>query len=156
MARFWRFAQLSDKYSTLKSMDCVTRFNGKLYIGGLRAIDEPDVLKEAEISHVLSALEVDYCEEYDLREYKRLLVQVEDNAEENILVHFGRTNAFLEDALTQGGNVLVHCAMGISRSTTIVCAFMMYEARISPSQALEKTQETRPLCSPNQGFPGAA
>ena len=35
---------------------------GKLFIGGLKALDQPNLLDDAKITHILSILEFDYCE----------------------------------------------------------------------------------------------
>ncbi|THH10128.1 hypothetical protein EW145_g1543 [Phellinidium pouzarii] len=55
-------------------------------------------------------------------------------------------------ASTPKHRVLVHCVMGISRSTTIVCAYLMATRHISPSVALKFIRKRRPLAHPNYGF----
>ena len=125
---------------------------GQLFIGGLRALDRPDLLEEAKITHILSVLEFDYCDYEEFGKYDRLLIQVEDHPRENILGHLSQCNDFLDRALAGGGNVLVHCAMGVSRSATVVCAYLMYKQSLSPEEALRIVREARPLCNPNDGF----
>lgn len=46
----------------------------------------------------------------------------------------------------------MHCAMGKSRSATIVCAYLMWRHRMSPEDALARLNEGRPVCDPNAGF----
>ena len=125
---------------------------GNIFIGGLRALDSPDGLVEAKITHILSVLEFDYCDYEEYKKYERLLVQVEDQPGENLICHFSTTNAFLDSALRAQGVVLVHCAMGVSRSSAVVCAYLMHKQGVSTSQALERVREGRPLCAPNPGF----
>ena len=48
--------------------------------------------------------------------------------------------------------MLVHCLAGASRSPTFVSAFLMEVFRVSPSQALAKIRESRPLVRPILGF----
>merc|ERR1712054_230256 len=55
-------------------------------------------------------------------------------------------------ALDAGGGVFVHCAMGKSRSATVVCAYLMRRYGITSDQALSQIREARPLCEPNEGF----
>ena len=43
-------------------------------------------------------------------------------------------------------------AMGKSRSATVVCAYLMHQYGISPSEALSQIRESRPFCEPNDGF----
>ncbi|KAI5120317.1 hypothetical protein M0805_000377 [Coniferiporia weirii] len=48
--------------------------------------------------------------------------------------------------------VLVHCVMGISRSTTVVCAYLMSTRRMSPAAALLFVKRRRAQAHPNYGF----
>ena len=55
---------------------------------------------------------------------KTLAITIEDGEFEDILAHFPKACAFIDEALQQeGAKVLVHCVMGISRSATIVAAY---------------------------------
>ena len=125
---------------------------GKLFIGGLRALDAPHRLDEAAITHILSVLEFDCCDWEEFSQYKRLLIQADDIPRENLLQHFPRTNSFIEDGLREEGAVIVHCAMGVSRSATVACAYLMNKFSLSPEEALEMARKARPLCNPNEGF----
>ena len=125
---------------------------GKLFIGGLRALDVPDRLEEASITHILSVLEFDYCDWDEFGKYKRLLIQVEDRPRENLLQRFEQTYDFIEEALHDKGVIIIHCAMGVSRSATVVCAYLMKKLSLDPKRALEMVQKHRPLCAPNDGF----
>lgn len=127
---------------------------GKLFIGGLRAIDVPDRLENTAITHILSVLEYDHCDWEEFAKYTRLLIQVEDHPRENLLQHFERTNTFIEDAHRGDGAVIVHCAMGVSRSATVVCAYLMKTQSLSPEEALDMIRKSRPPCTPNEGFMG--
>jgi len=48
---------------------------------------------------------------------------VDDFEYEDILVHLPQSCQFIQTALDEGGKVLVHCVMGVSRSATVVCAY---------------------------------
>ena len=43
----------------------------------------------------------------------------------NLSQHFEDTWTFLEEARGQGAKVLVHCVAGVSRSATVVIAYLM-------------------------------
>ncbi|KLO18102.1 hypothetical protein SCHPADRAFT_867237 [Schizopora paradoxa] len=66
----------------------------------------------------------------------------------------GQHEACLADTQNQRRNhkVLVHCVMGISRSATVVCAYLMATRRFSPAQALAFVRRRRPQVHPNYGF----
>jgi dual specificity phosphatase 12 len=48
--------------------------------------------------------------------------------------------------------VFVHCAMGKSRSATLVVAYLMWKHGVDANVALEQLCEGRPVCDPNPGF----
>ncbi|UJR26283.1 hypothetical protein I4U23_007621 [Adineta vaga] len=48
--------------------------------------------------------------------------------------------------------ILVHCMAGISRSTTIVCAYLMRFMNLSLREAYLLCKRHRPICFPNLGF----
>ena len=67
------------------------------------------------------------------------------------------TYEFIEQSqlsLTNGGgySCLVHCAAGVSRSATIVLAYIMRKLRVSLSEALTLLRADRPCVQPNLGF----
>jgi protein-tyrosine phosphatase len=124
-----------------------------LYIGGLEALDRIDDLAQAGITHILSILEFDYCDYEEYHGYQRLFIPAEDAESQDLLCYFSTTNEFIAKALGTSDNVvLVHCAMGQSRSAAIVCAYMMFTHHVSAEQALREVQLKRPMCAPNEGF----
>jgi hypothetical protein len=48
--------------------------------------------------------------------------------------------------------VLVHCAAGVSRSTTVLLAWMMKTYKLSLNKALKIVRDRRPIVNPNHGF----
>lgn len=54
--------------------------------------------------------------------------------------------------MAKTGRVLVHCTLGISRSVTIVAAYIMWKWGFCTSQALQHIQKKRNMSSPNEGF----
>ncbi|KAF2441602.1 dual specificity protein phosphatase 12 [Karstenula rhodostoma CBS 690.94] len=123
----------------------------KLYIGGIFTLRRRDALREANITHVLSVLRMPLDDDL-FSPYNHHVVQVDDVDDENLLEHFPATNRFIQDGLDGGGGVLVHCAMGKSRSATCVIAYLMQKHHISVSEALSQVQQARPIVEPNEGF----
>lgn len=52
----------------------------------------------------------------------------------------------------KSGRVLVHCTLGISRSVTIVAAYIMWRWGFCAARALRYIKEKRITASPNEGF----
>lgn len=57
-----------------------------------------------------------------------------------------------DDEWRKGGSVLVHCEMGISRSSTVVIAYLMRYHNMTRDEAYEVCKTRRPMVYPNQGF----
>lgn len=72
--------------------------------------------------------------------------------EENLIEHFATTYKFISNALAEGGSVFIHCAMGKSRSATVLTAYLMRNLKISRDKALAMIRETRPFVEPNDEF----
>lgn len=58
---------------------------------------------------------------------------------------------FIDEAIEKG-NILVHCLAGVSRSPTIVAAYLMYKKKLRYKEALAIIKQTRPFVNPNPGF----
>ncbi|KAI5983142.1 hypothetical protein EDD15DRAFT_1921630 [Pisolithus albus] len=128
------------------SVDAV--IDGALFIGNLAAALSQDTRRKLGITHVLSV-----CAEHTFEPHENwLTVAVQDSEYEDLLIHFPRTCAFIQSALDEGGRVLVHCMMGISRSATVVCAYLMLSQRLSAQAAIRFLQRRRPQVHPNYGF----
>ncbi len=59
---------------------------------------------------------------------------------------------YLDNALRSKGNVLVHCSAGISRSPTLVLAYMMKKYHYTLEEAFEKMRKLRQIVDPNVSF----
>ena len=60
---------------------------------------------------------------------------------------------FLDNALrSKDNNVLVHCSAGISRSPTLVLAYMMKKNHWTLDEAFDKMRKLRQIIDPNVNF----
>lgn len=80
-----------------------------------------------------------------------LQIPIEDMDNVNILNYFQDAIEFISDKL-KTTNVLVHCMAGISRSTTIVIAFLMANQKMTYEQAHAYVLAKREIIYPNKGF----
>jgi len=120
-----------------------------LYLGDVWNSEDLDLLKERKITHIL-VVGIDLEQNYpDAFKYHQ--IQIHDMTHANLFSHFHVTYQFIEEGLAAGG-VLVHCAMGISRSSTIVIAYLMQKNKWDFQTAYQYVMERRPYICPNMGF----
>lgn len=65
--------------------------------------------------------------------------------------YFQSVADYIDSALYSGGRVFVHCRQGISRSATLVLAYLMIKKNMTAQQALRLVKASREIC-PNEGF----
>lgn len=63
-----------------------------------------------------------------------------------------QTTEILQDLENRGQRVLVHCFGGVSRSATVVIAFLMVSHNLTLAEAFAIVFQSRPWIRPNEGF----
>ncbi|VDN03077.1 unnamed protein product [Thelazia callipaeda] len=120
-----------------------------VYLGSQDVAHDYDVLMQHKISHIINCATGVNNIFLDTIEY--LTFDVLDVPWTNLEQHFEECHKFMRKAIENGGNVLVHCNAGISRSATIVLSYLMRYNKLSLSEALVHVNKTRKVC-PNPGF----
>lgn len=87
----------------------------------LSAALSPAVLSKHGITHTISV-----CPEHPSTGDHHLSIAVDDSEYADLLIRLPSACEFIDSALAQGGRVLVHCVMGISRSATVVAAYRTF------------------------------
>ena len=75
-----------------------------------------------------------------------------DDATEDILSIVKKALPTIQTSLTSKRSVLVHCAAGISRSASVVIAYLMKTEGLSFNDAKQEVKKKRPIINPNPGF----
>ncbi|XP_015795340.1 dual specificity protein phosphatase 3 isoform X1 [Tetranychus urticae] len=65
--------------------------------------------------------------------------------------HFEAAADFIDKAIITGGKVYVHCRQGISRSATLVLAYLMIKRDFTVQEAVRTVRRERDII-PNEGF----
>lgn len=130
----------------------VDEIEKNLFLGSLAAAKDIDTLNRLNITHILT---IETCplprNILELRHITTKYIQLLDFSKEDILSHFDDTDIFIQDGLSNGA-VLVHCYFGISRSATVVIAYIMKKYGLTYPEAFEKVKLKRKVVCPNQGF----
>jgi len=120
-----------------------------LYLGDVYAAHNAKELKRRNITHIVTCT-VGVVPPFP-ESFKYMHLKILDCAAEAIHEHFEETTQFISDAL-KDGKVLIHCIRGVSRSATIVAAYLMIALHMSAEEAVQKIREKRPIARPNYGF----
>ncbi|KAH3744946.1 dual specificity protein phosphatase [Pelomyxa schiedti] len=126
-----------------------------LYLGDQRNAYSPETLEKYKIKGVLSVTIIPDMSAHKSRFSPSIeleTIQVSDERTSNISQHFPRAISFIDKIRNRGQSVLVHCVWGMSRSSTIVTAYLMYKLNLSLSAALQFVRDARPIAAPNDGF----
>jgi protein-tyrosine phosphatase len=120
-----------------------------LYLSGVSCVTE-DVLDKYNIKTVLSVMT--NPPKLDETKYERMIIQIADSTGVNIREHFETTHRFINNALLEKKNILVHCHAGISRSATIVISYIMNLKMMTRLVAHNFVKSKRTIIEPNYGF----
>lgn len=122
-----------------------------IYLGSDTVAKDREVLRQNGITHVLNCVGF-LCPEYFKNDlvYKTLWLQ--DSPSEDITSILYDVFDYFEDVREQGGRVFVHCCQGVSRSTSLVIAFLMWKEGHSFEEAFQHVKAARGVTNPNMGF----
>ncbi len=140
------------KASSLKDdfTDNATLIADRLWRGSEEAAEAPvSVLRQHGVTHVLVCGFGLRPIHSDAFTYKTL--PLVDLPVFSISSHLPNGVQFVDDALRNGGTVLVHCARGKSRSASILVAYLMSSRGISFAEAHSLVRSKRSI-SINDGF----
>jgi protein-tyrosine phosphatase len=121
-----------------------------LYICGVSALNSAN-MKAFHITLIINATkEVPNLK--SLGEIQRIKLWIDDVTEEDIFPHFDVVADQIHAIIQDGGNVLVHCVAGVSRSAAICLAYLTKYHFRSLRSAYHLMCEKRPMVRPNLGF----
>lgn len=79
-------------------------------------------------------------------------IDIEDSVTVRISRYFTRAAELIDQERRQGGKVLVNCQMGVSRSVSIVLAYLMIKRKMRLQEAFRMLSAKRPQVYPNARF----
>jgi len=141
----------------------------RVWLGSFAAMENTIALDSLHITHILSLINSDLP--IDTNDtFIRKHIRVEDMETTDLLVEFDSCYDFIDKALSENpaNNVLIHCLaglssnlfctfsssslLGVSRSATIACMWLMRRHQLSANAALKRLILARPVVRPNLSF----
>ena len=126
-------------------MDC-------LYLGSVGAAYTIQTLRSLDIRYILTV-----CENLPPKfpnEFIYKIIPVTDEPTTKISHYFKESLDFIRNSVVSKNNVLVHCFAGVSRSASVVIAYLMKYHKMEYNSALNYVKSKRPWVNPNYGFQG--
>jgi protein-tyrosine phosphatase len=127
---------------------------GNLYHGAIDSAFDREGLKAHHITHIV------HCEFYFkpkfLNEFNYLECSFDDEGGKDLFYVIEKAIPFIKKGI-QKGNVLVHCAAGISRSSSIVMAYLLSERRndinvVTVEDCKQFLRSKRSIAEPQIGY----
>ncbi|KAG0616972.1 hypothetical protein M758_5G156100 [Ceratodon purpureus] len=128
-----------------------SRVSPHIYFGGNMVAQNYDILYECKITHVLNCVGFE-CPEYFAKSFHYKTLWLQDHPSEDITSLLYNVFDYFEDVREQNGRIFVHCIQGVSRSASLVIAYLIWCERRSYEETLEKVKAIRSVVSPNMGF----
>jgi protein-tyrosine phosphatase len=141
---FKKYEVVEDKNILIyKILDC-------LYLGCEKVSTNSETLENNKIKRIIK---IGYeLEEAFVGKYEYLSINIHDHFNEDIYDYFDKCYYFIENSIEKKENILIHCAAGISRSVSIICAYLIKKKKWNFNRAINFIRETKPLVNPNCGF----
>ena len=112
-----------------------------LFLGNRRDAEDLQSLKANGITHIVQAMPPTQFQSPYPDDFVYHIVNVEDSSFENLGWYFGQIVEWVDDAIKNGGKVFVHCMAGMSRSASLVIAYIMYSQSLSLDDAYKFVKE---------------
>jgi len=128
----------------------------RLYVADMYTATDTPTLEHLRITHVVSV--VTESELGDTYPYppnvNHLNLPIDDEISSNIARYFDHGIEWIKKAMDEDEsvNVVVHCMCGVSRSPSIIIAYLMATQGMSLSDSLSHIKAKRKISCPNSGF----
>ncbi|CAF1439170.1 unnamed protein product [Adineta ricciae] len=135
-----------------------SRIADRLFLGSAPDARNSDKLKCYDIKYILNMAEsTSYPKDFFITSgcphIRLFTLDAHDLDHFDISSHFSAALNFIHKSLqADDGAVLVHCSAGVSRSATIVAAYLMAAHQIDATEAVQRVNQARPCACPNIGF----
>lgn len=127
----------------------ISRITDNLYLSSFMGTTEYNLLK-FRITCVISA-----CREtpkVNMKGIESIKLEVQDKPTEFLAKYFDFIADKINEVVKKNGIVLVHCVAGISRSTSMILAYLMKHKRMRLRDAHALVRSKRSFIRPNLGF----
>jgi len=128
-------------YDYLSQITVITSDN-TLLLSGANCVNIANIYKY-NITHILN---ISNDDDITLEGIIQKKINIQDG--DDISCYFDETYQWIDNAITNNGTILVHCHAGISRSPTIIIAYIMKKNKLQYKDAYALVKDIRPIIDP--------
>jgi len=135
-------------YSFWSSIDAasIDQITDKIYLGNESGAYNKKMLQDRGITHILVC--GNYLQKKFPNDFTYLQLPLNDFVSQDLFPYFHEAFEFIDKA----EKVYVHCAAGVSRSSSMVIGYLMYTKGWKYLEAYEYVKKRRSIICPNPGF----
>ncbi|XP_008417362.1 dual specificity protein phosphatase 26-like [Poecilia reticulata] len=125
-----------------------------LYIGDQHSAENLADLSRHCFTHILNAAHSKRKGQPTMYEQMKITymgIEAHDSCNYDMSINFQEAADFIHRGLNTRGKVLVHCHVGVSRSATLVLAYLMLKQKLTLVEAICAVKDNRGVI-PNRGF----
>ena len=150
MLKLINMIKLSSTIKILKEDNKPVEIIPHLFLGSIGSASNLKQLQNYKITHIVCC--ASGVKNFFPENFKYYNINLLDSEKENIKQYFKDSYDFIDEAIKNKGNVLVHCHAGVSRSSTIIIAYIMKSKKMKLNQVLDLIKTQREKVNPNNGF----
>jgi atypical dual specificity phosphatase len=127
----------------------LAKITDNLYLSSFIGATENNIAKN-QISCVITV-----CQEvpkFSIKNVESIKLDVLDKPNESLVKYFDFVADKINEVAESGNCCLIHCVAGVSRSATMVIAYLMKHKKMSLRDAHSLVKSKRPFIRPNMGF----
>ncbi|KAF9044743.1 hypothetical protein BDZ89DRAFT_1127780 [Hymenopellis radicata] len=126
--------------------------SGALYCGSMAAVYETETLRAHKINHLVQVLDQSWQPLPENSGFQVYKVNILDERSVDLKPYLEAVCTHIDGLLRSGQNVLVYCQQGVSRSATIVIAYLIRKRGMTYDSAFALVHARRACVKPNDGF----
>ena len=150
MLKLINMIQLSSTIKILKDDNAPIEIIPHLYLGSIGSASNLKQLQNCKITQIVCCARG--IKNFFPDKFKYLNLDILDSEKVDIKKYFEESYKFIDEGINNNGKVLIHCHAGISRSSTILIAYIMKNKKMKLDKVLELLRTKREKVNPNSGF----
>lgn len=138
------------KYYFYNKYDSLDKIINHIYLGDINNAFNKPLLIKYNIKNVISIIHGSYP--IYPNDFNYLILDAIDNEKQSIIDLFESSNTFIDNAIKNNENIYIHCIAGVSRSSTLIAAYLIWKYNMKPNDAIDLIKEKRNIVNPNNYF----